>query len=107
MKKLCALAILCLSFSAHAVVIKGARSCGQWVKSHQSAETTVESVTQEAWLMGYLSGLAFAHDVDFLRGVETESMFLWTTNYCKAKPLEDISAAGDALALELGKKKKP
>jgi hypothetical protein len=62
-------------------------------------------LTDEMWLLGYLSSFAFTSDKDFLRDTDNASISLWADNYCKANPLNDLHDAGLALALELMKRK--
>ena len=58
-------------------------------------------VTQEAWLMGYISGKAMSIGVDVLKQNELPSLSLWVDNYCKTNPLDDSSDAGEMLFFEL------
>lgn len=84
------------------VNIRGSRSCGDWASSEQSSMNKVVSVT---WLVGYLSGLAWESNKDFLRGTDNPSIELWMDNYCKANPLKHISDGANELAAELIRQK--
>lgn len=85
-------------------VLRGTRSCGEWVKQHQGTDTW-SSLAQESWFVGFLSGLSVAQQKDFFSATDNESLFLWVTNYCKTHPLDDIGNAGIALAHELNSRK--
>lgn len=93
-----------VSTTALAVNTRGSRSCGVWIQERQQRNET-ESINSQAWLVGYLSGLAVALGKDFLRGTDNESLFFWTDNYCRANPLEQLHGAGEQLAIELIRKK--
>ena len=92
------------AFEAQAVTILGSRSCGTWV-SERSLKS-LGALVNETWLVGYLSGLAYGSDKDFLKGTDNESLFLWVDNYCRANPLKTTFEAGETLHLELIKQKK-
>jgi hypothetical protein len=79
----------------------GARSCGQWVE----ARTTCQNVSAEAWLVGFLSGLADGMNKNFLVDADADSLFLWVDNYCKANPLDYTTTAGQKLAVTLMKRR--
>jgi hypothetical protein len=55
----------------------------------------------EEWLLGYLSGIAAAKNIDLLQGAERKSLFLWMDNYCQKNPLKRISDGAHDLASEL------
>jgi hypothetical protein len=82
------------------ITIFGARSCGSWVKERPS-KASISRTAQQAWLMGYLSGLASGTSLDALKDGDAESFFLWVDNYCQTNPLNNIADAGTALFLEL------
>lgn len=98
-----AMAVACSSASAQATTM-GARSCGLWVK-HRS-EKSISEAAARSWLVGYLSGLAVASNIDTLKNAESESLFLWVDNYCKTNPLKSIGEAGLELHFELATGKK-
>ena len=87
-----------------AIGIVGARSCGAWIAN--STQTTASREADRAWLVGFLSGLAIGARKDFLRGIDSDSMYLWIDNYCRANPLKFLDSAGVALAQELIDQKK-
>ncbi|USU21332.1 hypothetical protein [Paraburkholderia fungorum] len=94
------LAVLCFcASSADAVTVRGAPSCGTWVKDRLSDDWP--QLTDKEWLIGYLSGVAITGRKDFLKGTDNDSLSLWVDNYCHANPLNDVADAGDALSREL------
>ena len=99
---LCCLVLSATVVDAQAVAIRGATSCGLWVKDRQEKIAFVH----HRWVLGYLSGLAFESDKDILKTTDAESIFLWVDNYCRANPLKDIDDAGTTLFYELVKQKK-
>ena len=88
--------------NAEAVQIRGARSCGVWIKD----KATLQNSINEAWVVGYLSGLAMGLDKDAILGTDNESISLWIDNYCRANPLKDIGTASTTLFFQLINQKK-
>jgi hypothetical protein len=96
----------CSSTNASAVQIRGVGSCGEWIT--ETTETPTKFNTRfydEAWLIGYLSGLAVGTNTDFLAGTDHQSIYLWVTNYCQANPLDDLAKAAKALYMKLKERK--
>jgi hypothetical protein len=92
-----AFAAICFN-TANATSIMGVRSCGQWVARKAS---DLDKAANEAWLLGYLSGLATGSRVDILRDTDYGSLMAWMDNYCNAHPLERVSSGAAQLYLEL------
>lgn len=99
--------VLAISFATNsegAVEVRGARSCGVWVKDRaEKSEMRVNA--NQTWLVGFLSGLALGTDSNFLKHTDNDSLYLWVDNYCQKNPLNDIDDAGQELAIELMKRK--
>ena len=82
------------------VTMFGTYDCAQWFIKKELAKS---------WLLGYLSGLASMDDgksgdvLDRLNSAE--QAYLWMDNYCKANPLNTIGKGGNALYLELQRRK--
>lgn len=91
-------------FDAQAVDVRSIRSCGAWIKDQQEGNIPGEAANR-FWLLGFLSGFAVGANKDLLRGTDNDSIQLWVDNYCRANPLDDVIAAGHALAVELIRKK--
>jgi len=77
--------------------------CGKWVAS---AEMSNLDVGFSSWLIGYVSGLnaygaAKGYSGDLMKGYDGNSLVPWAKQWCRAHPLDQTSAAGDALFFEL------
>lgn len=95
----------CNVFAA-AVELKGARSCGKWIEEKRVAKSAKEMnkvpvLITRSWFLGYLSGRADDSGKNFLKGTDSDSIFLWLDNYCQANPQMDLDRAGIDLAQEL------
>ena len=67
--------------SAHFVEIRGGASCVDWSKQRPRASRELE-----AWLLGYLSGMAQQLDVNLPKDLTADSIFRAMDQYCKANP---------------------
>ena len=100
--------LLCLACSmfalpAHAVQIRGVQSCKTWYEDKANPAAKAEN---EAWLLGYLSGLSVARNKDFLRDTDSSSLFVWMDTYCEVNVTKDIDDGADQLANELTRQKR-
>jgi hypothetical protein len=104
--RLCLAMVICTaSLQAQAAVtVRGKRSCGEWVKNRQAKNWP--GTADEAWLVGFLSGLSAATDKDVLKDADNPSLFLWMDNYCKSNPLMTVTDGAANLYYELLKPKK-
>ena len=98
--------LLSLNLFAAAAEMKGARSCGKWMEEKRLANSAREMnkipvLITKSWFLGYLSGRADASGRNFLKGTDSESIFLWLDNYCRANPDKDLGQGGIDLAREL------
>ena len=98
--------LLAFNVFAAAVEIKGVRSCGKWMEEKRAANSAKEMnripvLITRSWFLGYLSGRADQSGKNFLRGTDSDSIFLWLDNYCHEHPQEDLDKAGIDLAHEL------
>ena len=90
---------------SNAVTVKGMENCSAWVKSHAGRSSpSMNMVAQNAWLNGYLSGVAVARNIDFLKGVDANTIQTWMHTYCTNHPSDLIGYAADALSVELVKR---
>lgn len=89
---------LLVSDMSFALTTMGDRSSGQWMGNKSNAISHLGDV---AWLSGILTGLAIGMNVDILAEPDGDSIALWMDNYCRAHPLDKLSAGAVALALEL------
>lgn len=104
--KIIAIAAIALSSSVFGdVSLRGAPSCGNWLKERQIDRSLI-GLANKYWLSGYLSGIAITTDKDFITGTDNNSLDLWIDNYCQANPLENLGAAGVLLATKMIQQKK-
>ncbi|HTN95075.1 MAG TPA: hypothetical protein VMJ33_10865 [Gallionella sp.] len=93
------------SANGHAVTVKGMKNCGAWLRSHpEHAPPSQNTLADDAWLDGYLSGVAVARNIDFLKGVDEKVIHIWMNNYCSSHPSDLVGYAADALSVELVKR---
>jgi hypothetical protein len=93
------------SANSNAVIVKGMKNCGAWLKSHaEQPAPSLNAVADNAWLDGYLSGVAVARNIDFLKGVDEDTVHIWMNNYCHSHPSDLVGYAADALSIELVKR---
>jgi hypothetical protein len=91
------------------VTVMGQRSCEDWIKAHaplregEAPPPYILRGTQEAWLVGYISGVSSAYggDKDVLSRVDFQVIKDWTDRYCSSHEKDSIGAAADSLFLEL------
>jgi hypothetical protein len=98
--------LLASSPYAAAVEIKGTSPCSKWTEEKRYADSAKElnrvpALITRSWFLGYVSGRASATGKDFLKGTDSDSIFLWLDNYCRAHPKAELDQAGDDLAREL------
>lgn len=98
--------LLSLNLFASAAEIRGSRSCSKWMEEKRIANSVQEMnkipvLITNSWFLGYLSGRADASGKNFLKGTDSESIFLWLNNYCRANPDKDLDQGGIDLAREL------
>jgi hypothetical protein len=98
--------LLSLNLFASTVEIKGARSCAKWLEEKRMASSAkdlnkIPVLITRSWFLGYLSGRADDSRRDFLKGTDSDSIFLWLDGYCLANPDKGLDKAGMDLAREL------
>jgi hypothetical protein len=81
--------------------IKG-NSCGKWVETRKNNSSS----QREAWIAGYLSGVAYESENNVFVSIDAESIYLWTDKYCAENPLNEVAVAAYNLFLELKYKPK-
>ncbi len=94
--------INCYAAQENRVVEMGVFSCDQW----ENLNNPSSIATKHEWLLGYLSGIATATQIDFLKGQEENSLFSWMNNYCHKNHLKNISDGANLLIKELKKNMK-
>lgn len=82
--------------SAHLVEGRGASNCQAWV-----AARPAKSQVLEAWMLGYVSGLAQWADHDLPASYTPEAIVGWVDRYCKEKPKHPLTLVGYRLFGEI------
>jgi len=81
---------------ADMVASRGAITCETWL-----AQRPRNSKAAEAWLLGYLSGLAQERDRDLPDIMDDEALFRWVDDYCRSHPKATSAVAGVQLMSKL------
>jgi hypothetical protein len=75
------------------IIGEGNESCGTWTVDRQSGQ----SLNDQAWASGFLSGeMSFygaIKNVDVELNTDTNGLFGWLDNYCKANPTDNLEQA--------------
>jgi hypothetical protein len=97
--------VSCLSSTAAAVTLRGAQPCGTWLSDRK--QSGLGSLTNEAWVVGYLSGRAVAEKSEVLKGNNNASLFNWLDKWCRANDSKSMDEGAAALFDELKRQKAP
>ena len=81
------LTLLASSAGAVNIIGQGNKTCRDWLT--ENAEGT--SGTSEAWVTGFMSGLAVGDENDFLKKSDLDALINAVTAGCKLKPDESIA----------------
>jgi len=83
------------------LIESGGVSCGPWVA--EPVAGGVGTGRPACVVYGFLSGMSLANDVDVLgpQAVDADAIDVWMDNYCRAKPLNQISTGARQLYREL------
>ena len=75
----------------------GASSCGTWTADRVNPYS-FPAIADGSWVLGFLSGIAYEgpENDDPLAGTDAQGVFAWIDNYCRANPIDHISAAAEA-----------
>lgn len=98
--------LLSLHLFAAAVELRGSRSCSKWLEEKNLANSQKEMnkipvLITKNWFLGYLSGRADATGKNFLKGTDSDSIFVWLDNFCRENPGKDLEQGGIVLTREL------
>lgn len=77
----------------------GVTSCGTWTEHRQSDDMSAY-MADVNWVLGYLTAINDASDIDVSDGTDIAGLRAWIDNYCQANPLQPIYQAANALAGE-------
>lgn len=89
------LAVTAAQASAQDITVRGTGTCQAYLDA-QNNNNVQEAVKQLTWLLGYLSGIAVAKQVDILGNNNSADVLLdWANTYCQRYPTKYLSDAGD------------
>ena len=103
MKNLIAVIVLFTSAlaTAQGVVVKGNVDCGAWLDARDRKTAT----NMQSMIIGYVDGLAVGRSVEIWYGKNPPTnelqLFFWLDEYCRKKPLSDVSAGVFEFANEI------
>jgi len=80
--------------SAEGVTVRGSPGCQEYLDA-KARNNVQEAVKDLSWLLGYMSGLAVATQVNILGKDDGEGMLTWVDAYCQTYPARYLSNAGD------------
>lgn len=86
------------SATTSAVIGSGIDSCAKWTSDRQARSDSV--VSDEAWVLGFLSGVGDASSpmMNPLNGTNAFAVWAWIDAYCYAHPTDAIMRAAQAFA---------
>jgi hypothetical protein len=85
--------------SANYVLGQGGASCGTWLEARRTRGS--DTWVFRAWILGFVSGVNAASQLDFLVEPDANAIFAWFDNYCRQHPLDKLSKASNALIEDL------
>ena len=89
------LAVSAIQASAQNVTVRGSGTCQAYLDAKRSGDVN-QAVKELTWLLGYMSGLAVARQVDVMGTADSaDSMLTWVDAYCGRYPAKYLSDAGD------------
>jgi hypothetical protein len=87
--------------------IRDSPSCADWVKysaaQSNSADRPIQA-SQQAWLIGYLAGLASATETVIPPKITNEALYSWMDHYCAENPQAMVSNGAGALVFGIKEK---
>lgn len=99
----CALATLADAEPVHVFAPDAAMSCGKWLDVRK--QSNQKSWQAEAWMTGYLSGVAVGSRRDFWQITDEASLLHWIDKYCRESPMSSPTAGVKTLSDEIQRKK--
>jgi hypothetical protein len=67
-------------------------SCGKWTELRRTRGSGNWNFAAN-WALGFLSSAATFSDYDILNGLDSDGVFGWLDNHCRAFPLESLPDA--------------
>lgn len=82
-------------------------SCADWMKYSGSQPNSTEQsieLSQQAWMIGYLAGLAAATETEIPASITNAALYAWMDHYCSANPQAMVTNGGGLLVFALKEK---
>jgi len=93
--------LMALATMAEAGYVRGLATCAEWSKARTVEAAGIAETSEaeaaaiyEAWLVGFLSGIAMQRDTEVLKGVDVSSIYLDVDEYCRDHPRDTTAQAG-------------
>lgn len=87
--------------------VRDAPSCADWTKYSAaqagSADKSTQS-SQQAWLIGYLAGLAAATETEIPAKISNETLYAWMDHFCSENPQSMVNNGAGMLVFGLKEK---
>ncbi len=77
----------------------GANTCGQWTA--ERAKGADGATWEKPWLLGYLSGVARGANLDFMKGVDPDKLYVLIDKACTAEPSKNLGQIAEDVAQAL------
>ena len=85
------------STPAYAVAVttigSGSQSCGKWLSARENNANRTTFLQMGSWAVGFLSGAVWVTSTDILANTDSDGVFYWLDNYCRANPTATFSDA--------------
>jgi hypothetical protein len=91
------LSITSVSVADHRVTSMGARSCSEWSKDRKHHDW--DTLNDETWVVGFLSGYVAHSGRDILHEVKPDSIFGLVDVYCLSNPKASLYDAVNQAAI--------
>ena len=104
----CSAGILCLVFVGFAnaqTTYIGSPECRDWLNPRDVSGVSLEHLRNNAWLVGFLSGVAAGTGKNILAGEDATDLQQKVSQHCRAKPSLAVSEAALYVVIELKRKK--
>jgi hypothetical protein len=78
---------------------EGANSCGTWLQERRAGRW----LPMASWVLGYLTAynqMVWKGGSNIAAGTDTDGIEAWLDAYCRQHPLDNISAATEALTID-------
>lgn len=99
-KTLASLVLAAVPLLAQAQInVLGANTCAQW--TGERAKGAGGAAWEKPWLLGYLSGVARGANLDFMKGVDPDKLYVLIDRGCNAEPTKNLGQVAEDAAQAL------